>query len=403
MTNTIADRFISEKAKKIEPSMTIAITALAKKMKAEGHDVLSFSAGEPDFKTPEAIAKAGIDAITTGKTTYTASAGTPEIRKAIAQKIHRELGLSYAADEIIVSNGAKHSIHTALLALCNPGDEVLIPAPYWVSYPDQVSLADGKSVIIETTESSEFKLTPTLLKQALTPKSKVLIINSPSNPTGAVYTKAELEALVPVIIENNLVVISDEIYAKLIYANQPFSSIATLPGMKERTLLVDGASKSYAMTGWRIGYTAGPKSIITAMDNIQSHATSNPTTPSQWAATAAFLGDDSEIEKMKAAFDERRKYMVKTLNGIPGITCLEPLGAFYAFPNVSKLFGKKSASGPIKNSFDVCERLLQEAKVACVPGSAFGAEGFLRLSYATSMGEIEAGLQRIKDWVTSLS
>jgi aspartate aminotransferase len=369
MTNTTAECFISEKAKKIEPSMTIAITALAKKMKAEGHDVLSFSAGEPDFKTPDAIAKAGIDAITNGKTTYTASAGTPEIRKAIAQKIQRELGLTYAIDEII----------------------------------DQVSLADGKSVIIETTENTEFKLTPALLKQALTPKSKVLIINSPSNPTGSVYSKAELEALVPIIIENNLVVISDEIYAKLIYGSQPFTSIATLPGMKERTLLVDGASKAYAMTGWRIGYTAGPKSIITAMDNIQSHATSNPTTPSQWAATTAFLGDDSEIEKMKLAFDERRKYMVKTLNSIPGITCLEPLGAFYAFPNVSKLFGKKSAAGPINNSFDVCERLLQEAKVACVPGSAFGAEGFLRLSYATSMEEIKAGLERIAKWASELN
>lgn len=395
-TNT---SLLSAAANSVGNSITMAISAKAKAMRSEGLDVLGFSAGEPDFDTPQVVKDSGIKAIQDGETKYTPASGLIELKKAIVKKLKRDQNLDYAPDEIIVSCGAKHSLYNVMAAMINPGDEVIIPTPYWVSYPDQVLIAGGKPVFVEGKENNQFKITPEQLEQSITPKTKLFILNSPSNPTGSLYTEAELRALGQVLTAHRLHVISDEIYEKLVYEGHQHISIASLsPELKDLTLVVNGASKAYSMTGWRIGYTAGNKEIISAMGRLQSHTTSNPTTPSQWAAITAIESDDSLIEHMVAAFSERRSYMVKRLNAIPGITCNEPFGAFYAFPNISGLFGKTSPSGTLTGSLDFCERLLEDAQVACVPGAAFGAEGFVRLSYATSMDVIEKGLDRLEKW-----
>lgn len=403
MTTASASSFISKKASQIEGSITMAISAKAKQMKKDGIKVLSFSAGEPDFDTPDFIKDAGINAIKSGKNFYTDASGIPELKEAICRQLKDDVNLDYTVKNIIISCGAKHSIYNVLLAVINPGDEVIIPGPYWVSYPYQVKLADGVPVYIETNDATEFKITPAQLEAAITPRTKVVVLNSPSNPTGSVYTKDELAALGDVIVKHNILVISDEIYGKLVYGADHVSIASLSEELKALTLVVNGASKAYSMTGWRIGYTAGPAEIIGAMSKIQSHSTSNPTTSAQWAALTAFNSDNSAVNTMREAFDGRRQYMVETLQSMPGISCNSPNGAFYAFPNVSAFFGKRTANGTlITGSLDFCAAMLEETHVACVPGVAFGSDNNIRLSYATGMDEIKQGLSRIKEWLTTL-
>ena len=393
----------SKRCSTIEASITMAISAKAKTLKKQGLDVLSFSAGEPDFHTPQNIKEAGIKAITDGKTTYTPASGIIELKEAICKKLKKDNNLNYSSSEIIVSSGAKHSLYNVMMALIDPGDEVIIPCPYWVSYPCQVQLAEGKSVYIKTDDKSDFKITPEQLKNSITPKTKAIILSTPSNPTGSIYNKQELESIAEILTKNNVYAISDEIYEKLIYGNSKHISIASLSKkMKDLTILVNGVSKAYAMTGWRIGYTASNQELATAMNKLQSHSTSNPATPSQWAALEALNGDQSYVEKMRVAFDERRKFIVEELNKINGITCIEPQGAFYAFPNISALFGKKCKSGIIKSSLDFCNYLLEEKYLACVPGAGFGLDDYIRLSYATSLEDIKRGITRINEWVCNL-
>lgn len=392
---------ISKKASQVEDSITMAISALATKMKAEGHPVLSFSAGEPDFDTPKLIQDSAIDAILKGKTRYTAASGIVQLKEAVCAKLSRDHGLVYKPENIVVSCGAKHSLYNAFVAMLDPGDEVIIPSPYWVSYPDQVKMVDGVPVIIETTDKTEFKVSPEQVEKAITPKTKLFILNSPSNPTGGVYSKSELEALAKIFIKHNIYVISDEIYEKLVYG-ETFHSIAEIPGMKPLTILINGVAKAYAMTGWRIGYAAAEKPIADAMGRIQSQTTSNPTTPSQWACVDALNKGDESIEAMRLEFDERRKAMIGALNKIPDVTCMEAKGAFYAFPNVSSLYGKSCASGLITDSASFCNFLLKEKLVACIPGIGFGADDYIRFSYACSMKDIEEGMQRLKEFILSL-
>jgi len=396
---------IAQRASNVEDSITMAITATAQRLKKEGLDVVSFGAGEPDFDTPDYIKEATIKALNEGKTKYTAATGIIELKQAICEKLKKEGNLTYTPENIVISCGAKHSIYNIMMSVVDPGDEVIIPSPYWVSYPDQVQLCGGKSVFIETNESSAFKITAQQLKNALTSKTKLVILNSPSNPTGSVYSKDELMALAEVLKGHGCLILSDEIYEKLIYDNVSFSSIASLSEeMFKRTIVVNGVAKSYSMTGFRIGYCAAPKEIAKAVGTIQSHSTSNPTTFCQWASLAAIQGDDSAINVMKTEFNKRRKEMVRLLNEIPNVKCITPDGAFYAFPNISACFGKKTPKGTlISNSDMFCKALLEEAYVACVPGSGFGAEGFIRLSYATSLSEIEKGISRIKQWISSLN
>ncbi|HAR64024.1 MAG TPA: aspartate aminotransferase [Candidatus Margulisbacteria bacterium] len=395
---------ISKKARGIQPSATLAISAKAKQMESQGIDVVGFGAGEPDFDTPENIKKMGIEAISGGDTKYTPVSGTNELKKAIAAKFKKDNNLEYEISQISVGCGAKHSIYNILIVLCDPGDEVLIPAPYWVSYPEQVKLADGVPVFIRTDDSTSFKINAELLRNSITPKTKVLILNSPSNPTGMIYTKEELIELAQVIKEHKLIVISDEIYEKLTYDGNKYVSIASLDEeIKALTVVVNGVSKSYAMTGWRIGYIAGPKEIITAVNNLQSHSTSNPTSISQKASVEAITGPQEAVEVMRKAFDERRKYVVAELNRIPGVSCLMPEGAFYVFPNISGLFGKFYNGKIISNSMDFSALLLEEAHVAVVPGIEFGNDNCVRLSYATSMLSIKKGIERISDFVKTLS
>ena len=396
-------RSTSKRASRLQPSVTLKLTALAKQMKQEGKPVIGFGAGEPDFDTPDHIKQAAIAAINDGQTKYTAAAGMPELKTSICKWFEQFRGLSYAPEQIVVSCGAKHSIANILLAVLNDGDDVLIPAPYWVSYPEQVRLADGNPVIIETGPETDFKLTPEVLKNAITPATRVLILNSPSNPSGMVYSKAELAALGEVIAQTDSLVISDEIYGQLLYGDEPFTSIASLSEtLKNQTIVVDGVAKAYSMTGWRIGYVAAPVEIAKAMSTIQSHTTSNPTTPAQFAAMAALDGAHSVVTEMLTEFKKRRDVMVAKLNAIPGITCATPEGAFYAFPDISGCFGKKSEAGIITDSMSFCDQLLQVAEVSCVPGSAFGTDACMRLSYATSMDAIEQGIERIATFVASL-
>ncbi|MDD2524490.1 MAG: pyridoxal phosphate-dependent aminotransferase [Endomicrobiaceae bacterium] len=389
--------YLSKRVQAIQPSPTLAIDAKAKKLKSQGIDVISFGTGEPDFDTPQNIKDFAIDAINKGFTKYCPVAGTVELKNAIINKFKKENNLDYTADEIIVSCGAKHSLYNIFQAIFNEGDEVIIPAPYWVSYPDMALLAGAKPVIIKTEDKNSFKINPNTISNVVTNKTKALILNSPSNPTGSTYTREELEKIAKVCIDNKLLIISDEIYEKLVYDNFKFYSIAEIsPEVKAQTLVVNGVSKAFAMTGWRIGYTAGPKEIISAMTKIQSQSTSNPTSISLKAATEALNGPQDSIELMRIEFEKRRNYIVERLNKMGEIECLNPSGAFYVFPNVSKLLGKKYNGKIINTDMELADYLLDQAKVAVVPGTAFGASGYIRLSYATSMENIQKGLDRIE-------
>ena len=396
---------ISNKANKVEGSITMAISALAKQMKTDGEDILSFSAGEPDYDTPDFIKKAAKKALDEGKTTYTPAAGITELKKAIVNKLKQDQNLTYARDQVVVSCGAKHAIYNALITLLNPNDEVIVPTPYWVSYPDQIKLADGIPVFIETDDTTAFKITPQQLKNTITKKTKALILNSPSNPTGSIYSKKELTEIGNIATDAGVTIISDEIYEKLVYDGNTHTSIAECgEHIKNNTIIINGVSKAYAMTGWRIGYIAAPKEIATAIGRIQSHTTSNPCSISQWASVTALEKGASTIEMMRASFEKRKQIMVNGLNNISGISCLNPAGAFYVFPNISKLYGKTSQTNlQIKNSLTFCEALLKEAKIACIPGIGFGADNYIRLSYATSEKDIKEGLERIEKWVKTLT
>jgi aspartate aminotransferase len=391
---------LSKKSMSISPSPTLSIDAKYKEMIASGMDVVGFGAGEPDFDTPRHIKDAAIEAINKGFTKYTPASGTLELKKAVCKKLLDDNSLAYAPSDIVISNGAKHSLVNVFSAILNPGDEVIIPAPYWVSYPEMVKLADGVPVILQTTEESGFKFTPKQLKGAITPKTKALILNSPSNPTGMIYTEQELSQIADVAVEHNLFVVSDEIYEKLVYDSNTHCSIASFgEEIKALTIVVNGMSKSYAMTGWRIGYTASRPEIAKIMANVQSHATSNPSSISQAAAVAALNGPQDSIDLMKKEFSSRRDYMVRRINEIPGLSCLNPQGAFYVMMNIKNVLGRE-IKGKIINSCDeFCAHALEVCRVALVPGSGFGAPGYVRWSYATSMENIKKGLDRIEEFV----
>ena len=391
---------LSRKGLSISPSATLAIDSKAKKLKAEGIDVVGFGAGEPDFDTPVHIKKAAIAAIEEGFTKYTPASGTMTLKEAICAKFKKDNGLEYTPANIVISNGAKHSLVNVFQAICNPGDEVIIPAPFWVSYPEMVKLADGVPVIVYTTEEQGFKFTVDQIRQAVTAKTKAIILNSPSNPTGMVYTREELAELAELAVEKGFYVVSDEIYEKLIYDGKTHISIASInEKIKAQTIIVNGVSKTYAMTGWRIGYTASSPEIAKIMSNVQSHATSNPNSIAQKAAEAAISGPQDMVATMVEAFVSRRDYMVKRINSIPGLSCVKPNGAFYVMMNVSQLLGKELAGRKIQSSDDFADILLEKANVALVPGSGFGIDTHVRLSYATSQETITKGLDRIEQFL----
>ena len=391
---------LSKKALSINPSSTLAIDAKAKRMKAQGLNIIGFGAGEPDFDTPDHIKNAAKKAIDEGFTKYTPSSGTLELKEAICKKLERENGLNYKPSNIVVSNGAKHSLLNTFQTICNPEDEVIIITPAWVSYPEMVRLADAIPVYVETKEEDGFKCTLDRLKKAITKKTKAILINSPGNPTGMIYTKDELRAIADLAVDNNIYIVSDEIYEKLIYNGYNHVSIASFNDkIKELTILVNGISKSYAMTGWRIGYTASNEKIAKVMANIQSHATSNPNSIAQKAAIAALEGPQDIVDKMSAEFLKRRNYMVEKINSIDGVSCIMPQGAFYVMMNISKLIGKEVCGIKIEGSDSFADALLEKAKVALVPGSGFGTDIHVRLSYATSLENITEGLNRIETFL----
>ena len=391
---------ISNSLKRIKPSPTIAVTQKARELRAAGKDVIGLGAGEPDFDTPDNVKRAAIKAIKDGDTKYTAVDGTPALKKAIINKFKRENNLTYTADQITVGTGGKQVLYNAFMATLNKGDEVIIPAPFWVSYPDMVLLAGGKPKIVKCSEADGFKLTPKSLKKAITKNTKWLILNSPSNPTGAGYTKKEINDLAKVLINHkNVHILSDDIYEHISYDNFKFYTIAQVSKLKDRTLTMNGVSKSYAMTGWRIGYAAGPKDIIKAIGKIQSQSTSNPSSISQAAAVEALNGNQSFIKKRSKAFKERRNFVVKSLNAINGISCLTPNGAFYVFPSCKGLLNKKTG---LKTDTDFVQKLLEKSNVAVVQGSAFGLEGYFRISYATSMQNLKKAMERIRSFCESL-
>jgi len=395
---------LAERVKGIKPSPTLAVDAKAKAMKAEGIDVVGFGAGEPDFDTPDNIKEAAIKALRDGFTKYTPVPGTDELKDAVIAKLKNDNGITYDRGQIIVSTGAKHSLYNIAQALYGPGDEVIIPAPYWVSYPDQVILNDAKPVVLETKEEQNFVLTADAFEGAITPRTKALILNSPSNPTGLGYDRAALEAIAAVAVKHKVYVVSDEIYEKIVYDGFRHVSIASLGDeIRDLAITVNGLSKSHAMTGWRLGYAAGPKDVIGAMTKIQSQSTSNPCSITQKAAVEALNGPQGFIGVMVAEFDKRRRYIVGRLNSIPGVFCPNPLGAFYAFPRVSAYYGKSFGGKKISGSSDLAAYLLDEAKVAVVSGDAFGADSYIRLSYATSMANIEKGLDRIEKALGALA
>ncbi len=394
---------LSERSQRIKPSATLAIDGKAKAMKARGIDVLNFGVGEPDFDTPDHVKEAAIRAIRDGFTKYTAVGGIDELKEAITKKLALDNNLEYSREEVIVSCGAKHSLYNIAQALFNPGDEVIIPAPYWVSYPDQALLNEADPVFVPTYETDNFMLRPGELEAKITGRTKALILNSPSNPTGSAYHQKALEAIAEIAVKRNIFVISDEIYEKLVYDGTRHVSIASLGGeIKKRTIVVNGVSKSHAMTGWRIGYAAGPREIIKAMTDIQSQSTSNPTSISQKAAVAALTGPQDFTSVMRAEFDNRRKVVVDGLNAIEGISCPNPNGAFYAFPNVSKFYGRGVGTRWINSSLDMANYLLEEANIALVHGEAFGDDNYVRISYATSMDTIKKGLERMMDALSKL-
>ncbi len=395
---------LSNRVQAIKPSPTLAVTTRAARLKAEGRDIIGLGAGEPDFDTPQPIKDAAVAAIARGATKYTAVGGTPSLKQAIIAKFRRDNGLDYNAKQILVSCGGKQSFFNLMQALINPGDEVIIPAPYWVSYPDMVLLADGKPVIVEAGISQGFKITPAQLQAAITPRTRLVVLNSPSNPTGAVYNLAELAALGEVLRQYpDVLIATDDMYEHIRLQDQAFCNILNAcPDLYPRTIVLNGVSKAYAMTGWRIGYCAGPEELITAMENVQSQSTSNPASISQAAAEAALNGDQGCITPMLKAFRERHEYIVERLNPIPGVSCLYAGGAFYAFPDVSGAIRRLHEAGKIPAATDIAlsEYLLEKAGVAVVPGSAFGGEGYVRLSFATSMDNIKAALERLQAWMS---
>jgi len=394
---------ISEKVNQIGESLTLKVTAKAMAMKAEGIDVVDLSAGEPDFPTPDNVKEAGIRAIEQNFTKYTQNDGIPALKEAIINRLKADYGLTYGEDEVIVSTGAKSSLYHLIQALINEGEEVIIPAPYWVTYPHAVSLANGKAVIIPTKEENGFLLTPDQLRSAINPTTKALLLNNPSNPTGAAYEKHQLEALADVIMEEDIFVLADEIYANLVYDDFRFVSFASLgEEIKKRTIIISGVSKSYSMTGWRIGYAAGPADIVNGMSKIQSHSTSNPCSISQMASIEALKGPQYEVSKMKSEFQRRRNYVLMRLQSIPHASCFKPQGAFYLFPNFSSYYKKEFNNVLIRNSYGLAYYLLKEAKVAIVPGDAFGTDNCIRISYATSMENLEKGMDRIIEALSRL-
>ena len=396
---------VSNSLKRIKPSPTLAVTQKAREMKDAGKDVIGLGAGEPDFDTPDNIKEAAIDAIRRGETKYTAVDGTPKLKKAIQGKFSRENNLSYELSQISVGTGGKQIIYNVFMATLNPGDEVIIPAPYWVSYPDMVLLAGGKPKIVQCSEKNEFKIKPKELKKAISKKTKWLIINSPSNPTGSCYTEKELEELSEILIKNKRIyILSDDIYEHITYDDFKFFTIAQIDALKDRTLTMNGVSKSYSMTGWRIGYGAGPKEIIKAMAKIQSQSTTNPSSISQAAAVEALNGTQEFIKIRTESFKERRDFVVKSLNKIKGLTCFKPNGAFYVFPNCKSCLNKKDIkNNKIKTDKDFVESLLENAGIAVVQGSAFGLPGFFRISYATSMENLQKALAKIQEFCENLN
>jgi aspartate aminotransferase len=395
---------LADRAKRIKPSPTLSMDTKAKAMKAQGVDVVNFGTGEPDFDTPDHVKEAAIRALREGFTKYTPVGGIDELKAAVIDTFGKDDGLDYTPEEIIVSCGAKHSLYNIAQALYGPGDEVVIPAPYWVSYPDQVLLNDATPVFVKTSEADGFTMGPEDFEAAITPRTKALILNSPSNPTGMTYDLKALQQIAAIAVKHKIFVISDEIYAKLVYDGVSHVSIASLGReIKERTIVVNGLSKSFAMTGWRIGYAAGPKEVVKAMTSIQSQSTSNPTSIAQKAAVAALTGPQDFVAMLRREFDTRRGFLVDRLNAITGVTCPVPTGAFYVFPNVSKVYGKRSEGGLINSSLDLATFLLEKAQVALVHGEAFGDDAYIRLSYATSLETIGKGVQRIADALSSLS
>jgi len=395
---------LADRVQRIQPSPTLVIDAKAKALKAEGIDIVGFGAGEPDFDTPANIREAAKRAIEAGFTRYTPVGGTDELKDAVIAKLKRDNGLEFGRDQISAACGAKHSLYNISQALIQEGDEVIITSPYWVSYPDQVLLAGGTPVFVRTDEKTSFKLTPELLEQAVTGRTKALILNSPCNPTGTSYSEEELRHLGEVCLRHDFLIISDDIYESLLYDGLSFSNIAmAVPELLPRTIIVNGVSKTYAMTGWRIGYAAGPKEVISAMTKMQSQSTSNPTSIAQKAAVEALNGPQDAVAAMNVEFEKRRSYIIERLNAIPGISCFRSTGAFYAFPNVSGLYGKCFGGKTIANSTELAAYFLEQARVAVVPGIAFGADNYIRFSYATSMENIRKGIDRIEEAIANLA
>lgn len=391
---------LSKKGQEINASLTLAISAKAKSMKAEGLDVVGFGAGEPDFNTPEYISEAGREAINNGFTNYTPASGTTELKKAVADKFSRDNNLDYDLNQIIVSNGAKHSLFNTFQAILNPEDEVIVPLPYWVSYPETVKMGGGTPVFVEACEDNNFKMKIEDIKEKVNEKTKALILNSPNNPTGCVYSDKELKEIGELAVEKDFFIVSDEIYEELVYEDVEHTSVASLgEDIKEHTIVINGMSKAYAMTGWRIGFAAGPEEVIKVMSNIQSHATSNPNSIAQYASRVGLEGGKEAISHMVKQFEDRRNYMVEKINSIPKVSCTKPRGAFYVMMNIRELIGNNYDGNKIKGSMSFADILLDSEHVAVVPGKAFGIDEFVRLSYATSLDEIKKGLKRIEKFV----
>jgi aspartate aminotransferase len=395
---------LADRLKTLAPSATLAVQAKARELSAKGIDVISFGAGEPDFDTPQRIKDAAVQALRRGQTKYTEVAGIAELRAAVCAKLKRDQGLDYTPPEVLVSCGAKHTLYNVATALLNPGDEMLVPSPFWVSYPEQARLLGAVPVSVETREATGFDLDPERVRAAITPRTKLIVLNSPNNPTGAVFSRQALEAVARVAVERGLWVVSDECYESLTFEGRHVSIASLAPEIKARTIVVNTCSKAYAMTGWRIGYAAAPRDLIRAMTDVQSQVTSNPASVAQWAAVEALSGPQDEVAKMAGEFDRRRHLIVNGLNGLPGVSCVMPKGAFYAFANVSGLFGRTSLLGStLKGSVDVTAFLLEAARVAVVPGVDFGSDAHVRLSYATSDALIAEGLERMKAAIATLA
>lgn len=394
---------LSRIASSIAPSSTLAINSLYQQMKAEGKDALGFGVGEPDFNTPEHIKAAGIRAIEENKTRYTAASGTMELKEAICYRLKQDFGVDYTPAEIAVASGAKHSLFIALQCLLNPGDEVILPAPYWVSYAEMIRMCGAIPVVIESTHEDDFKITAEKLRAAITDKTKALILNNPSNPTGMIYDRTELQALADVCVEKDLYIVSDEIYYCLVYDDRTYTSVASLgEKVRERTILVNGVSKAYAMTGWRIGFTAAPAHITKIMSNYVGHSTAAPSTISQAAAVEAFRGSQESVAMMRAAFQQRRDYMVERMNAIPHVSCLKPEGAFYVMMNLDEVLGHTIRGHAINSSADFAAAFVQEEMVATVPGSAFGTDHYIRWSYATDMDTIRKAMDRLENFMKDM-